>query len=525
MNPGDAELLAEIIDRSQRAQALSAFTPEAIADGHAPQLRLMKDDGRRVLALCSRRAGKSRGLLGLLALDAVRIPEIQIYFGATKATVRTFIWEAIWRPLCDEWKLPCEHNETRMVTKFAGGGVVAFTGTDDAKHVETYLGGRVWRAIIDESQSQPDSVLVPLVRRILPPALSDRGLKGQLILAGTIPEVPAGVFYRAWEHGKGWSKHNWSRFENPHMGTPEEQRAKMLEECESSEMEEDDPLIQREWYGKFVFTRDATAYRYIRERNGYHAILPPWVKDAFEDGTLLYAHPSRPGKGGEARFGVSASVPHKGIDRFAASTDPGTRDRWSFEVIGWGSETQEVQQVFEWSTPRKAFCSWGDVVPWMALVMHNLAPDDWVYDAGGSQAEIDAFQADYGIPVIRAANKADLPGQVRRSNELLIKSWAQIIIDSALEEDLLKARRDPKREPGASWRWASAWHPDPAESWRYAVGRYYSAYEPPEAPKPPEQVQRERYQLQRRRRAAALAGRRLEEDEENAAFDDADLWG
>jgi hypothetical protein len=489
--------------------ALAARRPappplEEIADGHAPQLELMQARERRVLALCSRRAGKSNGIVGLMAHDAVKADGTQIYFGATKPAVRLSIWLKIWRPFCDKWKLPVEHNETMMVSRFSSGAIVAFTGTDDVRHVETYLGNKLHRAVIDEAQSQPPSVLKPLVVSILPPALSDTG--GQLLVAGTIPEVPAGTFYDLWTTATGWRKLNWSRFSNPHMGTQAHQEAELALFLETSGLDAGDPLVRRDWFGEFVFDPSATGYRYDRARNGYVHIHADWAKGIIPPSGRLIA-----------------AVPHDGISRFSVAIDPGSSDRCSVQVWGWGEGTREVQHIVDWSSERNARLTWGQIVyPVCAAIQEHLDPEAWFYDAGSSQNELDTFANDYGIPVIKAANKSDFPGQVRRNNDLLQKGLIQVMQGSTLEEDYQKARFDPDARARGQWRWASQWHPDPSEAARYALQGYYAAYVEPEAPRSPEEIDRERAELAERRKRARMSAHVLEEDED-ARWDESDL--
>lgn len=475
--------------RRPRAPAL-----EVIADGHAPQLAMMTATERRVLALCSRRAGKSNGIVGLLAHDAETMDGTQIYFGATKPAVRLSIWMKIWRPFCDRWKLHVEHNDTMMVSRFASGAIVAFTGTDDVRHVETYLGNKLARAVIDEAQSQPPSVLKPLVERILPPALSDSS--GQLLIAGTIPEVPAGLFYELWTGAQGWRKFNWSRFDNPHMGTKDHQLAELALFLETSGLDASDPLVRRDWFGEFVFDPTATGYRYDRARNGYVPVLADWAKDVTpESGRIM------------------AAVPHEGISRYSVAIDPGSTDRCAVQVWGWGEGTREVQHVFDWASERKARLTWGQIVdPVCTAIQEHFAPEAWHYDAGSSQNELDTFQNDYGLPVIKAANKADFPGQVRRNNDLLQKGLLKVMIGSKLEEDYQKARFDPDARARGQWKWSSQWHPDPSEAARYALQGYFAAYVEPEEPRSPEEVDRERAELSQRRRIARKSARVLDED-------------
>jgi hypothetical protein len=98
--------------------------------------------------------------------------------------------------------------------------------------------------------------------------------------------------------------------------------------------------------------------------------------------------------------------------------------------------------------------------------------------------ELDTFGADYGVPLIKAANKSDFPGQVRRVNDLLTRGRAKVMIGSKLEEDYQKARFDADARKRGQWRWSSQWHPDPSEAARYALQAYFDAYREPEVVDP-----------------------------------------
>lgn len=438
-----------------------SFTAEGIAAGHVPQLESMLDGSLNVIDMTSRRAGKSNNNCGVMGLDTQEEARAgtQIYFGATKPAVRLSIWSKIWIPFCSRWRLRVNHNETTMVSRFPTGDVVAFTGTDDIRHVETYLGNKLKRAVVDEAQGQPPSVLDPLIYRILPPALSDEG--GQLRLSGTIPEVPAGTFYEIWlkaqKADSGWSPHNWSRFQNPHMGSPEKQQRDLDHYLRTSGYGLDHPLVRRDWFGEFVFDPSATAYAYDRTRNGY---APELLR-------MDMVLPS-----GRAM----AARPFPGVDTFSCAIDPGSGDRFSVEVNGWGASFKGVQHVFDWASDRNARLTWGQVAPILAFVQATYGPVHWRYDAGSSKNELDLFTLDYGVPAIKAAEKADLPGQVRRVNDLLLKGLYRVMIGSTLEEDYQKARWDRDARARQQWKWAAQWHPDPSESSRYSLADFFDQY-------------------------------------------------
>ncbi len=515
-----------ILGRTEVREAVISL--EDVAAGHAKALEAMalaaqlQPDGsfvhRNVIWLCSRRAAKSTSIMALMAHDASIRDGVQIYFGKAKPAVKLSIWTRIWKPLCDRfYKGKCVHSET-MVTTFTTGAVVAFTGTDDQGHIETYLGNKFRRVVIDECQSQSPSVLNPLVDVILPPAISDSG--GQLLLAGTIPEVPAGKFYDLWISGEGWLKRNWNRFDNPHLGTVEHQMVRLHEFLKTSGRSIDDPLIRRDWYGEFIFDVTATAHRYDVKRNGYIPEEPEWVQQFLDEysGDPFFAHFHRTLKptDGTARHGLMVAKPWPGIEVFACAIDPGARDRFSISVIGWGSGTPYVQHVLEFSSKRKAGLSWAHLDPLRRKIQEVLAPSWWFYDASGSKVVLDTFVGDTGLPALLPAAKSGLKGQVERVASLQLMGLDKTMIGSATEEDYQKARWDPDARAKMQWRWASQWHPDPAESKRYAMGAYFEIFEPAPDEKTQEQIDREAHELTVRRQQAARSGRMLEEDLDTA---------
>jgi hypothetical protein len=509
-----------------RSEAVEvAITYEQIADGHIPQLDLMVHAGeqdpnrpgflnRHVIAICSRRAAKSTGICGLLAMDASQFDGAQIYFGKTKPAVRFSIWNKIWKPFCKKMGFQVSHAEGPMVSTFSSGGVVAFTGTDDIAHIETYLGNKLRRAVLDEVQSQPASILEPLVDRILPPALSDTG--GQLLLAGTIPEVPAGLFYQIWSTGEGWKKFSWSRFDNPHMGTVEHQMERLNEYLTASKRKITDPLVQRDWFGKFIFDLNATAYAYDAARNAYHPEEPEWLEPFLQqyvgDPNFDHFHRTDSPRDGKARSGIMAAEPIEGIEVYSCAIDPGASDRFSIEVTGWGSGTQKVQHVFEFSSKRGAAIRWSQVSPLIQAIQEHYAPSWWFYDAGGSKVVLDSFVGDSSLPALMPASKSGLHGQVERVNDILIQGWLQVMAGSALEEDYQVVRWDADARSKLQWKWSTMWHPDPADSARYALGAFFETYEVPKDEKTQEEADRERHEVMVRRQKASRLGQTLEED-------------
>lgn len=453
------------------------FSLDAIARGlngtqHEPQLRFMSSEARRLLLKCSRRAGKTFGIGGRLAHRSKAKPGgNRAYIALTKDQAREIIWEPIWKPLCAKWGLcsPGHHNETRMVTTFPNGSRVRFTGSDDLRHIATELGAALDEVWIDESQDQSDAVLRLLVGKILPPAL---GASGVLGMAGVFPEVQAGYFHEMFESGK-WENHNFSMFDNPHYPDPQKVVDDFLRDNPGYTI--DSPLVQRDYYGKKVYDQSATAFGYNYGLNRYEPTVPGWLAEVE---TAIRAWP--------LSGTVFAAEPFSGVEVFSAAIDPGTVDRVSLQVIGWGSGTRHAQHVFDWTSQRHAKLTWTQIADVAQFVQQRFAPAFWHYDAGSSKNELDVFTRTHGIPVIKAANKSDMPGQVRLTRDLLAAGKFKVMAFSSLEEDFTKARFDPNARARGQHKWSSAWHPDAADAGRYALNPYWDA--PAPDPRTEEQI-------------------------------------
>lgn len=466
--------LARALISSIRPQA--SFSLRDFCGSHAPQYAFVNDRSRWIHVMCARQSGKTWGDDGVLLDNGLMAPaSTNLFLGLKGTGVRTSNWFPIWKPLCGKAGVPDDwHNETEMRTTFPNRARVMFAGTDDLSNVKKYLGNRLHNGVvvIDECQDQDSEVLKYILKTLLPPMLTPTT---RVIISGVLPDVPAGLFYELaadqsladrpdLAKTKGWSHHEWGRAANVH--TPEAMQ-QLRDYMQEHGLTEDDPQIQRDWYLKRVWNLDATAYRYVRERNGYVPQVPAWVPGPmFGKGSIL------------------AATPHANITDVTVGIDPGGGDRTSVVAWGWGQDTQEVQHLFEWVTERNVATSLSDIAEVCGLIEEHYQGAQYVWDPGSGKMELDTFGHDYGIPLIRAATKTDLPGQVRRNNDLLTKGWGKVMIGSKLEEDYQKARWDGAARTRGVYRWSTQWHPDPSEAARYALQGYFAAYSPPEQSDP-----------------------------------------
>lgn len=443
------------------------FDIEAFAGEHARQLEVLRALRResRVLLMMARQTGKSWSLFGGHVDRALSRPSTtNLFFGLTGPSVRNTFWEPVWKPLCHKLSLPVENYDTTMTARWGNGSRTLFSGTDDVRHVQNVLGGRLDGSMVtvDECQSQPSAVFRALLRTILPPMLTPAST---LVLAGTIPEAPGGPWWDEAQKDSYWQR-SWGRLDNVH--TPEA-ASTLVAHLAANGLTELDPQIQRDWFGnRNAFDPNARAYRYRVEVNSYRPERPAWV-----DAIKL--------KSGEA-FG---SDPWIGIDTFSVALDPGGSDPCGLTILGWG-KAGKVQHLFDWVSAYNAQLSLDDMVDVAraardALSSRARGPWQWRYDTN-SQMEINAFANSHAIPSIKAASKQDMAGQIRRTNNLMQNGTLSVIEGSNLHQDFIIARLLDPNVPSKGW--TSDYHPTASECCRYALAGFWER-EQPVVVKPP----------------------------------------
>lgn len=264
----------------RQVQTANAKPPDLIAKLRGSlfkeQLALIDDLAHpRRTACCGRRAGKTQSVIrDLLLTCAARDRSIVVYFSTTLASARKMVWDG---PdgipaLISDMGLDaiCEVNETDHRVRFKNGSVLWVSGCETLPDARRWKGMRYDLAILDECQDWPEEILAYMVNQALGPALMDR--RGQLILTGTPGPLLDGLFYNASE-GKlpGWGHHHWTCFENPHIHNPQEF---INGECQTRGLTLDDPIIQREFFGRWVRDVNTLLFHYQPGRNDY-AVLPP----------------------------------------------------------------------------------------------------------------------------------------------------------------------------------------------------------------------------------------------------------
>lgn len=292
-------------EQRRRAPKKSSEAFDPLADCFAQQARFIADDSDQRAVCTSRRAGKTSGFVRDAVKRSWENPGASvIYLNETRDRAQRTFWEEL-KTYVQAKGLPYVPNEAKLCLRGPKNRWIWVSGGETKKHVNRWKGVLPKAAAFytDECQDWDAEVLKHAYAEVIAPALADMGGR---FTAGGVPgwaPDPEDTWF-AWTHGGEFSVHGpeesqnpWSMWDNPNV-----KNARQLLEriCKTLQVGEDDPTIQREFWGRWV--RDV-------------AIL---VFGALDDDLNAYDPP-----------------PPDGDYIFAAGVDGGYVDEASIATLGW----------------------------------------------------------------------------------------------------------------------------------------------------------------------------------------------
>ncbi len=242
--------------------------PRAFLDALGPQQGLfVKDQCKRKVARCGRRAGKSYGLAAWFLDGMESSPGSRsLYVTLTRPKARQIMWDNAFQRLRRDFKLPIRlaTRDGQLMVEHDNGSSLWLAGCDNKSEIDKFRGEPFRRAAIDECQAFPD-YLQELIEDSIEPAQMD--LQGELALTGTPAPTLAGYFYEA-SSGliPGYSAHHWTVLNNPFLP----HAAKFIAElCERNRWDAKNPTLLREWYGEWVEDLEALIYPFTYALNSW----------------------------------------------------------------------------------------------------------------------------------------------------------------------------------------------------------------------------------------------------------------
>lgn len=227
-------------------------------------------------ACCSRRAGKTQGIIRGMLERCISTPRsVCVYFAMTLKSARRIVWDVpggIPDLIADldiaHLLKPQAPNETQLRVDFLNGSVLWVSGIDTIADAKTWKGIPYDIAVCDEAQDWVDEILEYMVNTALSPALMDRN--GQLLVTGTPGPFLGGLFYEITAGLRpGWGLHSWTCFENPHI--PDAKKF-VAADLARRKLSLDDPVVQREYFARWVRDVSTLLFQYSPGRNDFAAL-------------------------------------------------------------------------------------------------------------------------------------------------------------------------------------------------------------------------------------------------------------
>jgi PBSX family phage terminase large subunit len=421
-------ILKELKRRVSVAQVASSKPQFNLANYFFPkQFNFFRGTNKRFkVAVCSRRAGKTIGIIGD-ALDlCLTVPKSNVlYITLTRENCVEIIWPDFLNVI-EEFEIPCKINHQRLSITFPNGSKFSCAGAKDKREVGKFRGRKLSRIYIDEAQNFP-SYIQDMIEADLIPTLRD--LKGSMLVTGTPGPLKRGFFFGISNNGK-WESHTWTAFENPHMH--DLANGKNLEETLEEErrirsIDKNDPTYIRETYGIWAEDRESLVFKFEKSRN---CIDTPPDK-------LTYI------------FGI----------------DLGYNDADAIAVVGYSHVTGKVYLVEEVVERKQGIT---ELVAQIERLKAKYAPVRMVMDSGGLGKKIqEEIKKRYAIPV-EAADKNRKFEYIEMLNDDLRTGKLQAKPNSLFEDDCYLVQWDRDVEDPTKIRISKAYHSDICDAVLYA---------------------------------------------------------
>lgn len=467
--------MAVISKTSLLVEAAKRKAPKAVksiilGENFKPQTDFINDPARFLSGQCSRRAGKSSGLGRKFIKSMEKHPKGQaIYLGLTIESSHEIMWP-VFQELNDTHQLGLTFLESKHIIKHPNGAYLKLVGADQKNFIKRLKGRKYIAVGIDEAQDF-GSHLQDLIDTVLTPAISDYE-DSWIAVTGTPGPVPQGYFFDVTQNRKhGYSHHEWTLLDNPHMPNPEGFIADLIKK---REWQNDHPTLLREYRNRWVLDAESLWIRYNEKTNDY------------------------------------TSLPAEHKWNYILGVDIGFNDADAIAVVAW-SETSPVTYLVEESIKSKQGIQ--ALINQIEFYQKKYNAYKIIMDEGGLGKKVaEDFRQRFGVP-LEPADKSKKQTNVELLNDSLrlgkfkAKANTRFVQDSYLVQiDWLKSTPNKiviKKSP----------HSDIIDAVLYAFKESYAYTHKPEPPQPPKWGSQEWLDAQHDAMfEAELAGLQAEED-------------
>jgi len=235
------------------------------------QKEFVSDPAKRILACCSRRAGKSYGIAIKFSKTGFEFENSVMVYGAmSRSQGMEILWPAM-QDLDRRLNLGLKFNRNSGDIEFPNGSKILMRGFGSQREAEKCRGLSIRAACLDEAQGFPAWLLKITLEQIIEPAMLQFGDDSWVAITGTPNAACAGGFYDAWsgvdEKGRQvdtWSTHHWTFFDNKAIPNPEKVVADVLSDRGWTR---ETPSFVREYLGQWVKDSEGSAFRINQDVN------------------------------------------------------------------------------------------------------------------------------------------------------------------------------------------------------------------------------------------------------------------
>lgn len=383
-------------------------------------------NNRFKVAVCSRRAGKTVGIVGDALDICLTNPGARVlYVTLTRENCLEIIWPDLLETI-EKYQIKCKINYSRLTVTFPNKSYFACAGAKDKVAIGKFRGRKLRRIYIDEAQNFP-GYMKTMIEDDLMPTLRD--LRGEMVVTGTPGPLKRGFFYDIASNGR-WESHNWTAYENPHLHNPPEKDydVTLAEEREVKGIDKNDPAYVRETYGVWTESTDSLVFKFNRELN---------IGKPVGQGKMVYI------------FGI----------------DIGYNDADAIAVLGYNFTDNKVYLVEEHIKPKQNITQLMQAIDTLKA---KYEPVKMVMDAGGLGKKIhEELRPRYGEH-FEIADKNRKFEFIELLNDDLRTGRFQAIASSHFEEDCYLVQWDRSNEDPTKLVISKSFHSDICDAVLYA---------------------------------------------------------
>jgi hypothetical protein len=231
------------------------------------QIEFIEDKARLKCSFTTRRGAKSYtdGIYILKQMQEFANCNC-LYLGLTRLSAKGIMWKDVFKHIRDRCELDLKFNETELTITHTNGSVCYVAGVDVDENERKKLFGRKYKLVVIDEAALYGIDLRDLVYVVLRPAIAD--LRGTIVLSGMASNITRGLFYDiTTRKEKGWSLHQWSAFDNPHIKRQWREELDFIKLNQPELMET--ARFRQAYLNEWVVDEDKLVYRFQDARNTY----------------------------------------------------------------------------------------------------------------------------------------------------------------------------------------------------------------------------------------------------------------